>query len=1403
MIIRLTVRDPRSSADYDVEVTAEPESRVATLLGVLPFPVGERACFVGTEELDPAATFADSPLMAGSIITVGERERSNPARPLTASGAVRVIGDTESGRTLWLSPGIHDVGGGTTGVWLPREESVVARLEVSWTGEATVIPVGAPGRVLVDEAVATGPTPLSPEGTLRVGDSLLRWVPLPSSRLKTVRSHDGRLDFDRAFAPAPTAPATRVLLPRSEVQPRNMTVQLISAVLPALMAVPLSLLLGSWWFMLFALLSPVMFLGTQWAEGRMRRQKEREFAERRAEAEEQIRRHVVREQWLRRLVAPDEVDLTFAALHDGPGLWPRNGDSPNGLTLRVGVADDTPSIEFGGDPWPGFETPVLRGVPVTVDLREVGVLGVIGPPSPVGALLRWLVTQLAVLRAPDELRLVLITASGGEHLAWTRWLPHLDAEHEAGIPCWIANTAETRAHRIEELKNLVVGRAQTAKKSGERRFGEVVVVVDGARDLRDVPGMREVLREGPSVGVYVICADQRSINECRGVCELDGRGLRLTRSRDGLPILVRPESLNEQAAERIARAVAPMRDRLTLARTDHAIPSSVRLLDLFGLREPAPHDVLDRWRAAPGPTTRVILGSGRSGPVVVDLAADGPHTMLGGTTGAGKSILLRTLVTSLLLSNRPDELNLVLVDFKGGGAFLPFAGCPHVVSLIRSTGSNEDGKADAAEEFDEAAARRVLASVRAEVRRREAMLAAYGGEIDAYWAAGRTLPRLVMVVDEYARLLEVSPDVLRELVNVAGKGRSLGMHLVLATQSMQGKLSPELRNNISLRITLRQTETSDSIEIIGVPDAASIPKTLKGRGMITRVGGGTPFPESFQTGYLGAPPPVGDAPVTVRMVPWHVLGRERPAAQAGGGGRRTDQELAVDAVIAAADRLAIPAPFRPLLPALPSRLSHDVLAAAGGVPYGLADDPGGQAQPVMVLDLTRTEKLLVAGGPQSGRTTFARTLITSLVTRFPPDEVWLYVIENQPGGLVGYADLPHCGAVTGADEPHRIRAIVTWIAAEAERRKYTRHRPGGDPVIVLVVDGWEYFEDRGDPDFFETSLLVTLRRVVASGPPVGIHVVAIGGNDMMRGKTPDLFSQRLMLPFAKEETRRTHLAPGTVSPPRVPGRAVEASSGLHVQICLPDEAARPMPATGGPLPRPFPSLPAVATAERPTPGLPPGVAVAVNGDLDTVALDLFGTGPHLALVSGPPGSGRSNAAAVMARGLAASGAGVLVIAPHRSPLARAGLGTRVLAGTSFTDEELREVAGDIGGNRLAIVVDDFEQITLTPSDKNFTSVPTLLQDITAPAMLGHFALVLCGDATSVLEGHRRSLTDVTGELVRSGDRILLTPADRVVAREHGFTLEPDQFFTGPPGRAYLARGRDHALVQLVWGGNRG
>jgi S-DNA-T family DNA segregation ATPase FtsK/SpoIIIE len=1434
VILRLTVQDVPLRQVMDIEVAASPDTPVSALLDSLPISTTGRQCFVGAVLLDENAKLADSPLLVGAVLSVDRPGPDYHPVRTQAVGTLHVIAGAGTGSGAALPPGMHRIGRIPQSA-IHLEDPAVSRnhalIDVSPNGRAVIEDIGSANGTFVNGTRITRPTPLDSRSLLRLGGSTLRWLPAPADGLRTVRSPDGHLEFDRVFAPTPALTEREVDLPPRDARSQNIT-QMVLTSIGGLVMGPLMFAssgLHNPFMLLCSLLGVVFPSATYGVERFQRRGEKRALATAREDAQRRVSGLAAEETRVRHMLAPGPAEVSAMASGTRKDLWCRDATSPLGLTLRVGVTDQAPTIRLRGEPWAGFEMPALRGVPVTVNLRETGVLGVVGTGEAGRALLRWLIVQLATLRSPHDLGLVLLTAGQGEHLAWTRWLPHLDTG-SSDLPCLIGNTDASRAARIAELSELIASRrsedadATAARPGGDR---EVVVVIDGALALRNMPGMRDILRYGPEVGVYTLCADSQGMSECRGLCEVTLDSLRLTPSPAAATVTGTREGIDIANAEQTARALAPMRDRAVTA-VENAIPYPVRLLDLLSVGVPTAGDILTLWRGKPeGPTTRVLLGADAAGPVHVDLAAQGPHTMLGGATGAGKSILLQTLVTALLLANRPDELNLVLVDFKGGSAFLPFENCPHVTALIRSTGKT------AADRFDLADAARMLASVRTEVARRESVLAPYGGEIDNYWRARRSqpdlppLPRLVMIFDEFARVLDISPDFLRELVNVAGKGRSIGMHLVLATQSLQGKLSPELKNNITLRISLRQNEPADSAEVLGTPEAATIPGSLKGRGMIFWTAGESRTPRAFQSGYLGDPPPSGSGGgrLAVRTVAWPEIGvaAVNPDTQVIGGA--TDQELTIKAIEEASRRAGATAPFRPLLPALPARVPLDELAGlqtdtppASAVPFGLADLPAEQAQPAYFLDLEGMDRLMVAGGPQSGRTTFARALISSLAVRFRPDKAHLYVVEHQPAGLAVYAGLPHCGGVFSAAEPDRIRRFVGWLTAETERRTMSRFNPGGqdNPVIIVVVDGWEQFESRANPALAEVSLGPALRAVMAAGAPLGVHVVPVGGQDLLTGKVPALCNQRLLLPFPNEDIRRAQLRGGMTSPPPVAGRAIDAATGHHVQICEPDAAAADVVADVAArhesadldparLPRPFPSLPAkITVGELAFPEPLPSrlwVPLGVGGqDVTTIGVDFFGGDPHLMLIAGPPGTGRSTAIATLGRLLSWNGVDVLAIAPPQSPLADM-LGDEenitVLTAMGIEDAALREAVASFGEGRYAVLLDDADKITIQATKQGFNDAPTLLDEIIRPDALGRRALIMAGDATPILSGSRRSLLKVTSEIMMSGTRLLLNPAKRADARDFKLSLEPDQYFTGLPGRGYLASTGTPALIQLA------
>jgi S-DNA-T family DNA segregation ATPase FtsK/SpoIIIE len=244
------------------------------------------------------------------------------------------------------------------------------------------------------------------------------------------------------------------------------------------------------------------------------------------------------------------------------------------------------------------------------------------------------------------------------------------------------------------------------------------------------------------------------------------------------------------------------------------------------------------------------------------------------------------------------------------------------------------------------------------------------------------------------------------------------------------------------------------------------------------------------------------------------------------------------------------------------------------------------------------------------------------------------------------------------------------------------------------------------------------------------------------------------------------------------------------------------------MPRLFPSLPAeVEVTDLPLPSPVPSPAwipLGVGGpEVTTVGIDLFDAGPHLMLISGPPASGRTTAIATLARLLSWNGIDVVAVAPPRSPLSgmlEGDDGIRVLTAATIEDSALREAAEPFGDRRYAVLLDDADRITVQAAKQGFSDSPTLLDEIAHPSQLGRRALILAGDVTPILSGHRRSLSKVTNEILMSGARLLLSPAKRSDARELSMLLEPDQYFTRPAGRGYLATTGAPTLIQLAIAG---
>ncbi|MCO7222594.1 FtsK/SpoIIIE domain-containing protein, partial [Klenkia sp. PcliD-1-E] len=859
-----------------------------------------------------------------------------------------------------------------------------------------------------------------------------------------------------------------------------------------------------------------------------------------ARADTEVAAAVAAETGLREQLAPDPACLVAAARRRGAPLWERPATDPGLLVVRVGTGPGSTGVSRRHGE--GAPAPVRAArLPVLLDLREGG-LEVRGPRPAVLGALRQLVCQVAVLHPPDAVSLTLLTGHAeAADWIWARWLPHLEP---------------------------------TPGPDGVR-----LVVVDGQLGDEDAERLRQARQDG-AVVVGRVPGGATALLEVAGETGARARLRRAGRPDADLVL----DQLAAGLAEQVAADLAP----LTVPAGPGGLPDAVRWRDLVG---PVPTP----WSRS-RTTLSAVLGTAAAGTVTLDLCALGPHALVAGTTGAGKSELLRTLVLGLATAHPPDLCSFLLVDYKGGAAFGEAADLPHTVGVLT--------------DLDGASTARALRSLTAELTRRERVLAECGARDLAELPPDVLLPRLVIVVDEFATLGEELPGFVPGLVAIAQRGRSLGVHLVLATQRPSGSVSPEIRANCTVRLCLRTTDETGSRDVLGMPDAARLPVDRPGRALL-RVGSEPPV--LLQVARVGVPADAGDGVQVRRWPPRPATGE--PSPPPGG----TDLAGQVHALRARAEGL--PPPPRPWLPALPDHVGPQDRApgTAGRLRWGLVDRPDLQRRDDLLVDLDTGGGWLVVGGPRSGRTTALRTLLGEAVAGLGPGELHVHAVDSAGGELARAASgLPHTGTVVARGAGHRLERLVARLQEEVDRRRTT---PGRHPRLLLLVDGV-------DPVTSELEELTpgsggaALLRLVREGAAAGLTAVLTADRVLPGSRLAGAVGHRLLLPLADRADYAVAGVPAAKVPGhRPPGRALLDDDATEVQLALP----RPLPDPRTD-PGPAPVAGRVEVVELPAdpaaphvPGLRPGVALlGPGGDGGApVTVDLLRTGGLL--VAGPPG----------------------------------------------------------------------------------------------------------------------------------------------------------------------------------------
>jgi S-DNA-T family DNA segregation ATPase FtsK/SpoIIIE len=932
----------------------------------------------------------------------------------------------------------------------------------------------------------------------------------------------------------------------------------------------------------------------------------------------------------------------------------------------------------------------VDGVPIVLPLAQAGAAGLSGPPAAVRETVRALLLQLATHHAPNEVKLVaLLPAHEVDEWAWIRWLPHVwDDERKRRYLA--ASPDEARALLAELFAGLQKRALNRPASDAPPEYPQNFVFLFAdpglfrGQDASVVgPLLHLLLTQGAAIGAYSIFLADRPETlpaGCRALVECGGSGrLRLI----GPPtqdFVFRPDRVNLAQADLFARALAPV--RLKAPATIADLPASVPLTAL--LKTPRLEDcpVRDLWEKRDShQSLEVPLGIEAGGGVTMlnfqDTATggDGSHAMVGGTTGTGKTRFLQTLITLLAAHHHPHDLNFILIDYKGGDLLQGLEALPHVVGTLANL-----EKADAQAMLVE----RLFVCLEAELRRRRNLLG--GRNINQYQRdflqgrASEPLPHLFVIIDEFAEMIRNSPDkaaMTKRLLSIGATGRSLGVHLVLATQDPSGVVTDELRNNINIRICLRMGSRQASMDILRRPDAyENISSSQVGRAYL-QVGNNDRF-VAFQVAWGGDRYARGQAAPHADISIVELDGTRKPlrSFRPLQVGEETQMSALVRLIRKTADAMGLQPLRSPLSPPLRSMVFLDELRrgemgwngsgwdARPGAPWlapiiGQMDDPASQAQDPLRLPLGAEGHFVLFGEPGSGKTTFIQTLVTSLALSHLPDQVHIYLVDFGGQRLLSLKGFPHVGDVFLGEEIERLRRFFRYLDRELQTRRGEFARAGastlqdycalsGKPVPSIVTILRDYAAFRKACQDQNLDLDDLLMDLVRNGGPYGLHFVLTMNNPTeLRPQLAGNISLAATYHLATRDYSMAVGPTGGLEPPPLPGRGLfKGPPLLEFQTALPVQGHTDVERTqalkslmaamdrawSGGRPRSFPPVPAViglsqllAPADRWPEPAPAGLAASFCINLEDpdqpFAVDLR-DGPYF-LVAGTPQSGKT------------------------------------------------------------------------------------------------------------------------------------------------------------------------------------
>ena len=871
-------------------------------------------------------------------------------------------------------------------------------------------------------------------------------------------------------------------------------------------------------------------------------------------------------------------------------LWEKSSDDADFLQVFIGKGTidisfkiNIPKEEFGEREDDLLLLPnelkdkysKIENMPITLDLKKHKAIGIIGNGD-INKFIKNIIVELIAFHYYEDINIICaIKEKEEEAWKWVRWLPHL---WDSNRKIRFMGVGKESSHYVLTCLNDILKQRREGIKGNNKgvKYKPHYIMIITESMLLENEEITTILESGIDLGISVIYAykDLKVIPKvCSCIIDLKGNGKgSLTVVNEGNKSTeFTYKEFDDKNYETLSRRLAPVYVKKMYS--ENTLPKSITLYELFGVKSARQFNLLENWKKNDVCKTMAApLGINSSGEILelnLHEKYHGPHGLVAGTTGSGKSEIIQSYIISLAINYHPYDVSFILIDYKGGGMANLFSDLPHLIGTI----TNLDGNL----------VNRSLSLIKSELKRRQRIFSKYDvNHINDYKKLEKEnselepLPHLIIIADEFAELKTDQPEFMKELVSTARIGRSLGVHLILATQKPTGVVDAQIWSNSKFKLCLKVQDAADSNELLKKPDAASIVEPGRAYFQV----GNNEIYQLFQSAWSGAKKYVDDdiSNEDIEISEVSIEGRRKVIYSSKDNNKGKEQITQLDETINYINKVFFSNGFKRVddcwIPPLKEVIYIKDLIKENNYFYnveqpidieinpvvGMVDCPNDQIQLPMNYNFSKDGNLLIIGGSGYGKTTFIQTLILSLSLNYSPKDVNIYALDFGTRTLKIFDDMPHVGDVALSDDEEKINNLFKVLRKEIAKRKILFSEVGAAslmsyrlatnksmPQIIVIIDNYIAFKEMYD--VLQDELLFLSRE----GTVLGISViVANSSTNGINYKLIANFKNKLVFTCIDKSEYMNVFSGNRVAPTNLKGRALVDFNGINeaqIAIC--------------------------------------------------------------------------------------------------------------------------------------------------------------------------------------------------------------------------------------------------------------